>query len=283
MQSNVLFRSLIINLILTSFKFIGGIISNSKTLISDGIHSLSDTSTDFIGIIGSRLSNKKPDLNHPYGHGKVEYLTSIVMSIFIISLGIGIIVSSFSSKNKVTNIYGLIILILTIIFKYILSKYLLRKGKELKSNIILTNAYESRVDMYNSFIAFIFVLLSLIGKSKVFIYADMIGSIIISLFTIKIGLSILITNIKSILGEKELDPIIINKVKDIVNENDVKIRRITLLKYGYYYEATIDVLYDENALLKDIYKIEKKIKNNLKKSNLCIRFVTVNFKPKRTY
>lgn len=281
MQSKVLFRSLIINIILTSFKFIGGIISNSKTLLSDAVHSLSDTSTDFIGIIGSKLSNKKPDLNHPYGHGRVEYLTSIAMSIFIISLGLGIIISSFGSKNKVTNIFGLIILILTIVFKYLLSKYLLRKGRELKSNIILTNAYESKVDMYNSLIAFIFVLLSLIGKSKAFIYADMIGSILIALFIIKIGISIFIENIKSILGERELDENIINKVKDIVNENNVKIRRNTLLKYGYYYEATIDLLYNEDALLKDVYKIEKKIKNNLKKSDLCIRYVTVNFKPKK--
>ena len=135
--------------------------------------------------------------------------------------------------------------------------------------------------MYNSLIAFIFVLLSLIGKSKAFIYADMIGSILIALFIIKIGISIFIENIKSILGERELDENIINKVKDIVNENNVKIRRITLLKYGYYYEATIDLLYNEDALLKDVYKIEKKIKNNLKKSDLCIRYVTVNFKPKK--
>ena len=90
---NVLIKSFLVNLFLTILKFIGSVMSNSKTLLADSIHCMSDMSTDLISIIGTKISSKKPDLNHPYGHGKIEYLTSIIMSFFIISLGISILLN----------------------------------------------------------------------------------------------------------------------------------------------------------------------------------------------
>lgn len=278
---NVLIKSFLVNLFLTILKFIGSVMSNSKTLLADSIHCMSDMSTDLISIIGTKISSKKPDLNHPYGHGKIEYLTSIIMSFFIISLGISILLNSFNGETLVPNMYAIIVLLITIVLKYILSSYLFIKGKLLNSNIIKTNAIESRYDTYNSILALIFILLTIIGSdNNILKYFDKVGSVVMSLLTIKVGIEVLLKNTSSILGEVEEDKSILKNVENIIKSKDYKVRRLSLLKYGSYYDATIDLLLDKNITLENLYIIEKKIKRDLKRSDMSIRYVTVNFKPK---
>lgn len=278
---NVLIKSFLVNLFLTILKFIGSVMSNSKTLLADSIHCMSDMSTDLISIIGTKISSKKPDLNHPYGHGKIEYLTSIIMSFFIISLGISILLNSFNGETLVPNMYAIIVLLITIVLKYILSSYLFIKGKLLNSIIIKTNAIESRYDTYNSFLAIIFILITIIGSDNdILKYFDKVGSVVMSLLTIKVGIEVLLKNTSSILGEVEEDKSILKNVENIIKSKDYKVRRLSLLKYGSYYDATIDLLLDKNITLENLYIIEKKIKRDLKRSDMSIRYVTVNFKPK---
>ena len=278
---NVLIKSFLVNLFLTILKFIGSVMSNSKTLLADSIHCMSDMSTDLISIIGTKISSKKPDLNHPYGHGKIEYLTSIIMSFFIISLGISILLNSFNGETLVPNMYAIIVLLITIVLKYILSSYLFIKGKLLNSNIIKTNAIESRYDTYNSILALIFILITIIGSdNNILKYFDKVGSVVMSLLTIKVGIEVLLKNTSSILGEVEEDKNILKNVENIIKSKDYKVRRLSLLKYGSYYNATIDLLLDKNITLENLYIIEKKIKKDLKRSDMSIRYVTVNFKPK---
>ncbi len=283
MITKTLIKSFLVNFIISIFKILGAFFGNSKTLVADGVHSLSDMTTDIIGLIGSILSNKKPDDAHPFGHGKIEYITSILMSFLIISLGITTFFNAINGKILSPNKYAVIVLIIGIILKIILSSYLLKKGKELNSNIIKTNGTESRYDAYASSASLIFVLTSLIGKKyKIFSYADLIGGIIISLLTLKVGIKILKENLSSVIGEVETDETKINTVKEIIKRNkNIKIRRITILKYGSYNQSYIDIFMKEDTPLKEVYKIEKKIKQDLKRSDLNIRYVTVNTKPKK--
>lgn len=282
MQSKVLIKSLITNLLLSIIKLLGSVLSNSKTLLADGIHCISDMSTDLIGLIGSKLSNKKPDEKHPFGHGKIEYLTSILMSFFIIGLGISTIIHALNGEVRKTNVYALIVIVISIVIKYLLSVYIIKKSKELNSNILLANGTESKYDTFNSVIALVFILISLFEfKNEIFTYADIIGSLVMSALTIKIGIEIFMQNISSVIGEIETDPLVLKEITKIIKENEnVKIRRITLLKYGSYYSATIELILDGDLKLNEVYKIEKKIKSDLKTNNLNIRYVTVNFKPK---
>ncbi len=282
MITKIMLKSFLVNLSLTILKLLGSLFSHSKTLLADAVHCLSDMLTDIIGLIGSKLAGKKPDKKHPYGHGKIEYLTSIIISLLIISLGIGILINSLNGRVKPTNIYSAAIIIISIIAKYILSSYLIKKGKSLNSNILLTNGTESRYDTYSSLLALIFIIISLFGSTnKLFLYADIIGSIIMSIFTLKIGIELLKNNICSILGEIETDELKLNKLKEIIKENKIieKIRRVTLLKYGPYYSATIDIILNGSLSLQEVYEIEKKIKKDLKTIDMNIRYVTVNIKP----
>lgn len=280
-MNKVLIKSLLVNLVLSILKLIGSFIGGSITLLADAIHCMSDMFTDVISIIGSKLSNKKPDKEHPYGHGRIEYLTSIVMSIFIIILSISTLITSIKGEKFNTNIYAVIILIVSIISKFILSDYLIKKSKELNSNIILLNGMETRYDTYSSMLALFFVLLSLISNKGILRYADIIGGVIISLLTIKVGIKLLLSNISSIIGEVDYDKDKINLINSVILEQkEIKsIRRTTLLKMGTYYKVILDLNINGDIVLNDVYEIEKKIKINLKKLDLNIRYVTVNFKP----
>lgn len=280
-MNKVLFKSFIVNFILSVFKLVGSILGGSVTLLADSIHCMSDMFTDIISLIGIKLSNKKPDKEHPYGHGRIEYLTSIIMSIFIIILAISTLITSIKGERVNTNIYAVIILILSIISKLILSNYLIKKSKELNSNIILLNGIETRYDTYSSIFALLFVIISLISNKGILKYTDIVGGLIISILTIKVGIKLLISNISSIIGEVDYDKDKINLINKVILENkDIKkIRRVTLLKMGTYYKVLLDLNVNGNIILSDIYLIEKKIKSDLKKLDLNIRYVTISFKP----
>lgn len=275
-----LITSFFINLFLTLIKFIYSIIFSSSTLLADAVHCLSDMLTDIVSILGSKLSTKKPDKNHPFGHGKIEYVTSMILSVFIIIMGFGIISSSVSRGKTNPSIFPMIIILITFFCKLFLSKYLFIKGKKYKSNILLSNAEESKYDSFASLIALFFTLISYLGKyNSLLLYADLIGSIVISLLTIRVGIKLFIINVNSVIGEIETDEeIVLNLKKLIINEKIYKIRRFTLIKYGHYYQVEVDIKLDENFKLKELYKIEENIKRKLKQKDY-IKYVTVNMGP----
>lgn len=275
-----LITSFFINLFLTLVKFFYSIIFSSSTLLADAVHCLSDMLTDIVSILGSKLSNKKPDKNHPFGHGKLEYVTSLILSLFIIVMGLKIISSSFERRVFKPSLFPMLIILITFFCKLFLSKYLFKKGRKYKSNILLSNAEESKYDAFASLIALFFTVISYLGKyNNMLLYADLIGSIIISILTMKVGIELFIKNSNSVIGEIETDEKLLNKIKKlIINDKVYKIRRFTLIKYGHYYAVEVDIKLDENLRLKELYKIENNIKRKLKKKTY-IKYVTVNMSP----
>lgn len=82
------------NIVLTIIKLWGGIVGNSRALIADAVHSASDVISSFVVLFGVRASNKPPDDDHPYGHGKYESVAALIVAILLIVIGIEILVSS---------------------------------------------------------------------------------------------------------------------------------------------------------------------------------------------
>ena len=146
----MLVKSLIVNILLTLTKFVFGIIYKSKVLVADGIHSLSDLATDIVSIYGSKLSLKPADNEHPYGHGKIEYLTSIVIGAVILALALSLLGNSLNAKNTIASNMVLYVTIFTILAKYLISRYILSKGVKYKSNLLVASGKESRSDVISS-------------------------------------------------------------------------------------------------------------------------------------
>lgn len=155
-----------ISLGLAIIKGVTGILGNSYALIADAIESTADVFTSGILLIGLRTSLKPPDKEHPYGHGKAESLSALVISLGLLCAA-GIII-----KESITNImtphknpaaYTLIVLVIVIVIKEGLSRYVTKVGEEIKSHGVKADAFHHRSDAITSAAAFIGISIALIG------------------------------------------------------------------------------------------------------------------------
>lgn len=128
---------IIVNVILVIFKAIIGVISNSIAIILDAVNNLTDALSSIITIIGTKLSNKLPDKKHPYGHGRIEYFTSVIISAIVLWAGA---TAGKESLEKIIHpdlanysYISFIIIIVSVIVKFVFGKYVKKVGKELNS------------------------------------------------------------------------------------------------------------------------------------------------------
>ncbi len=280
--TKVLVKSLIVNVLLTLTKFVFGIIYKSKVLVADGIHSLSDLATDVVSIYGSKLSLKPADTEHPYGHGKIEYLTSIVIGAVILALALSLLGNSLNAKNTIASNMVLYVTIFTILAKYLISRYILSKGVKYKSNLLIASGKESRSDVISSAIVIVTYFLSKLSSySKIFLYSDTIGTFIIGLIILKTAYRILKENIVSILGESEQDEEYLDKIRKIILENSevVNIEELNIIKYGHYYQANITINMDSNVTLEDARVVSNRIKKKLINKKTRISYAKISINP----
>lgn len=270
------------NFFLSLLKIIFGIISGMKSLFADGIHSLSDLTTDIVAIIGSKMSNKPADDNHPRGHGKIEYVTSLIISIFIIVVSYSIIKNSLQGNNIIPNIYLSIVIVVTIIIKYILSSFLIKKGKEENSMILISSGNESFTDVFSSLVVLLALIISQFYDKFSFLkYSDLIASIIISIMIFIMGFRLLLQNLSLLVGESERSDEIRKKIKKIIKSRNEKflLKDYTIYKYGSYYEVIINILVDGNMTVRDGHNLMDSIENDLLTSTLNIEYVTIHIEP----
>lgn len=280
--TKVLVKSLIVNILLTLTKFVFGIIYKSKVLVADGIHSLSDLATDIVSIYGSKLSLKPADNEHPYGHGKIEYLTSIVIGAVILALALSLLGNSLNAKNTIASNMVLYVTIFTILAKYLISRYILSKGVKYKSNLLVASGKESRSDVISSAIVIVTYFLSKLSSySKIFLYSDTIGTFIIGLIILKTAYRILKENIVSILGEIEQDEEYLDKIREIILENSevVNIEELNIIKYGHYYQANITINMDSDVTLEDACLVSDRIKKKLINKKTRISYAKISINP----
>ena len=280
--TKVLVKSLIVNILLTLTKFVFGLIYKSKVLVADGIHSLSDLATDVVSIYGSKLSLKPADNEHPYGHGKIEYLTSIVIGAVILALALSLLGNSLNAKNTIASNMVLYVTIFTILAKYLISRYILSKGVKYKSNLLVASGKESRSDVISSAIVIVTYFLSKLSSySKIFLYSDTIGTFIIGLIILKTAYRILKENIVSILGEIEQDEEYLDKIREIILENSevVNIEELNIIKYGHYYQANITINMDSNVTLEDACLVSDRIKKKLINKKTRISYAKISINP----
>ena len=280
--TKVLLVSSITNIFLSIIKILFGFIGKCNALIADGIHSLSDLSTDFVAIFGNHLSLKPADKKHPFGHGKTEYITSMIIGIVIIILGLTLIYNIFDKEIIIPNLLMILVSLFTIISKLLLSNYIYKKGIKYSNNILIASGKESKADVYSS----IFVLISIIlmqfsNEFSILKYADMVSTIIIALFIIKTGFNILKDNIGILLEEQVLDKKYLNNIKKIITSFDeiVEVKDLYILRYGPYYKLVSNVIM-KDLLLTDAHNIIDEIENKLKEQDDRIKYVFIHMEPK---
>lgn len=281
-ENKVMLTSMIVNSFLSIIKIIVGLIGKSSALIADGIHSFSDLFTDVFAIFGNLLSRKPADEKHPFGHGKLEYLTSIGIGLVILFVGFSIIYNSYNTKIIIPSILVVLVSLFTIISKYLLAHYIIKKGKEYKNNILISSGKESSMDVLSSVVVLVAtILMRFSSKIEILKYADKIATIIVGLFIIKVGFDVLKENISTILGEQEIDPVYLENIRKIITkEKEVMcVDELTLIKYGYYFKIVCEVGMNGNLSLKKSHDVLEKIEKELKKYDERNRYITIHVNP----
>ena len=270
------------NSLLAFIKVIIGFIFKSGALIADGVHSFSDLVTDVIAIIGNFISNKPADDKHPYGHGRLEYLTSLIIGTIILLLGFSVISNSLNKEIVIPSIVVSIVCIFTIIAKLILSLFLINRGKILKNNILISSGKESSTDVISSIVVLVSsILIQFSNEYSFFRYADVVATIIVGIFIVRVGFLIIKENVSILIGECETDEEVVNDLKKLILEfEEVKyVDKVALLKYGPYYKLICEVSIDGNLSFSEAHKIVHDIEDKISDNNEKIKYVTIHANP----
>ena len=187
---NISILGIITNLILAGIKIIIGITSGSIAITSDAVNNLTDSSSSLITIIGTKLAQKNPDKNHPFGFGRIEYLTSMIIGIIVLVTGFEIIISSVKGifyPNAVDyNLLIVFVLFITVVVKTFLSIYIEKQGKKLNSGALVASGKESKNDAIISIVTIISAIIYMITKFSIDSYAGLF----ISIFVLKTGFEV---------------------------------------------------------------------------------------------
>lgn len=281
--SRILKISFFTNLFLSITKIVIGIIGTSQALIADGIHSFSDLITDIVAIVGIAYAEKPADEKHPYGHGKIEYVTSLGIGFVIIGLGFGILKNVFESYSMVPSLIVIFITLFTIVIKYILSWYLIKKGEIYKNSILVSSGKESRADVMSSIIVLISsIFMQFQNSVSIFKYADKIATVFIVYFVLKTGYSIMKENVSIILGEQEINEMILSPMKQILEKEKHidSLDSFIAIKYGPYYKINSEVSMDGNLSLEESHSIIDILEKTLKEQYTCIKYIHIHVNPK---
>ena len=257
--------SILSNIVLAGFKAFIGLISNSIAIISDAVNNLSDALSSIITIIGTKLAGKAPDRKHPYGYGRIEYITSLIVSAIVLYAGITALIESVKKiVHPETPNYTwvtLTILIAGIIVKFMLGIYVKKKGKEVNSDSLVA----SGTDAFNDALLSISVLASAIIYMIFNIGLEAYVGVILSIYIIKAGIELIKESVDSMLGSRIESDLARKIKKEIVKEEKVQgAYDLVLNDYGPdKYLGSVHIEVPDTLTVSELDKISRRISKNI--------------------
>ncbi len=206
---------IITNVLLAGFKLLVGLISGSIAIVLDAVNNLSDALSSVITILGTALAGKAPDKKHPYGYGRIEYLSAMVISIIVLYAGLTSLIESVKAIINPTpadySTSTLIVVAVAVVVKIALGRFFISTGKKVSSESLVASGKDASFDSIISagtlVAAFIYIFFSLSVEAW-------LGAII-SLVMIKAALEMLRETISEILGER-IDSALSKEVKNTI-------------------------------------------------------------------
>ena len=260
---------IICNVLLFLIKYAMGTLSHSISIVSDAFNNLSDCAGCLVTLLGYKMASKPADKNHPFGHGRMEYLTSLIIAASIIFVGIELL------KNSVEKIINpveirfsfavLFSLVFSIAVKLWMAVFNAELGKKINSSVLTATAKDSKSDVIATSATLIALICSLFTALPV----DGVMGLLVSVFILKSGYDIVKDTVDELLG-KPADPEIINNIKEYVLKNDkiIGIHDLIIHSYGpgnIIGSCHVEVKSNESFTeVHDIVdSIEREIHNNL--------------------
>lgn len=280
---------IVVNVFLTLLKGVVGFMSGSKALLADAAHSASDIVGSVVVLFGVRIAMKPADKEHPYGHGKAESISSIIVALILIVVGIEIAISSakvfFGETPTVPGKIALIAIFVSLVIKELLFQYKYHLGKKINSIALISEAWHHRSDALSSGAALIGVGAAIIGSRfniSYLIYSDAIAGIIVSLIVIKVGYA-LAKDSSTMMMEQVLSKEESAKFNETVKhiEGVLKIDQMHARTHGHYVIIDIKISVDAALSIEEGHRIGKKVKHQLINNHKEVKDVLVHLNPYR--
>ena len=263
---NITLVGALVNVFLIILKFITGLLGHSQALIADAIHSVSDLFTDIVVLIGLRVGSKAPDENHPFGHARIETLTSAILGLALIGtacyLGIEASLNIYNHTEFHPTSLALLGAALSIVFKEALYQYTVFIGKRLKSQLILANAWHHRSDSLSSVAVFLGVGGAVLNPDWHIL--DAYATLIVSFFILKVGLDILRKTSREF-TDTAPEPKILEEMKicilgveGVLDTHDIRVRTS-----GGQYQMEAHILVNGGISVREGHKIAKEVEKCL--------------------
>lgn len=254
---------IIANLLLTAFKAFVGYVTGSIAITLDALNNLSDALSSVITIIGTRLASKAPDKKHPYGHGRVEYITTSIISIIIMYAGATAFVESVKkilhpTVPEYTSV-SIVIVAVAILVKVFLGIYVASAGKKVKSDSLIASGKDAIFDAVISLATLVAALIFVFAKVSL---EAPLGALI-SLYIVKAGYEMIRDSISQILGERAETELTVSIKKTVCELKEVRgVYDLTLNNYGPdTYMASLHVEVDAKMNAVEIDHLSRKIFN----------------------
>jgi cation diffusion facilitator family transporter len=181
----------LVNGILAFLQISSGLLGNSQALLADGVHTLSDLGSDFIVLMATTQSAKPADKEHPYGHGRIETLASVLLGLVLIGVGVGVGFRGFNSVFSLNQIspepFTIFFAVIAILSKEGLYRYTLKASKHIHSTLLETNAWHHRSDALSSIIVLCGIAAQMIGVPYMDSFAAAIVALMISIMGYKLA------------------------------------------------------------------------------------------------
>ncbi len=247
---------LIVNIVISAVKIAIGAAVSSIAIVSEGIHSGADAATSVLTIVGVKLANKRPTRKHPFGYGRIEYLTSLVIAILIMYTGFEILTTSvdliFHPADLAIDYLTLAIVAVTAVIKFLLGIYTMKKGKQVESDTLYGLGAECRNDSFASVITIVSAAIFLVFRLSVDAYAGILTALLI----METGFEILRSTLADLLGRSGNHELAEQLYKEI-RETEGVIHAADMMLHNYgpdAYSASVNIEIDHEKTVGQVYQ-----------------------------
>ena len=257
--------SMIVNMILFVLKLWAGKVSGSIALIADAWHTLSDSASSVIVIAGTKLSSKKADRQHPFGHGRWEYIASLIIGLLLVLIAYTFIKESIIQfRERESADFGLIaiiVIIVSILVKEGLAQYAFYLSRKTDNASVKADGWHHRIDALSSVIILVGILLR-----NYFWWIDSVLAIIVSLMLVYAAYEIITESVNKLLGEKPSDELVskIKTIVDSVSEANLNPHQFHIHNYVTHKELTFHLIMDGKLSINESHDIVTLIENEIK-------------------
>ena len=256
---------IVTNVLLAAFKVGVGLLSNSIAVILDAVNNLSDALSSVITIIGAKLANRAPDKKHPLGHGRLEYISSMLVAAIVLYAGVTALVESvkkiFHPEQSEYTIISLIIIAVAVVVKLVLGRYVKGQGEKVNSGALLASGSDASFDAILSASVLACAIIHMLFHLSLEAYMGVIISIVI----IKAGVGMIQDTTSDILG-KRADVQLTKDIKRIINE-EPEVRGVYDLLINDYgpnkHYASVHIELPDTMTVDEVDRLTRKIEESV--------------------